>query len=542
MTKIIEISHWLILLQGWKRYGCAFAIGLISALAMAPLYLFPVLFFTLPAFVFLIDGIYGDAKTNAWSWIKPSFLSGWWFGFGYFIAGLWWIGSAFLVEADVFAWMLPIAVLALPACLAIYWGVATIIACLIWSDHWSRGFAFAFAYALMEFARGHLFTGFPWNNLGYGLMGNPVLMQSASILGLYGICLLTIIIFCLPAIGLSQNSKTPITRNIPLLLSVILFTLHMGFGVIRLYSHPVIFEDNLELRIIQPNIAQIDKHNPSKEDAILKSYFTLSKTGQDGKPKSLEGIEYLIWPESAFPFMLTERRDVLTEISNLLPEGTKLITGALRAEPGSAGDPYGKVYNSVLSIGNDGIIQEAADKIHLVPFGEYLPFQSILESLGLEQLTRLRGGFEAGAFRKTLSQNTPFPFLALICYEIIFPSEILTNTDLSTGTPKWIVNVTNDAWFGLTPGPFQHYHQAAVRAVELGLPIVRVANTGISGIIDAYGRTLDSLPLEVSGVLEKKLPVAAEKTLYSQYQNQIFLYLLALCFLIALLGKRSKSV
>jgi apolipoprotein N-acyltransferase len=260
----------------------------------------------------------------------------------------------------------------------------------------------------------------------------------------------------------------------------------------------------------------------------------------------LEGTNYVIWPESAFPFLLTERRDVLSMIGEMLPEGTQLITGAMRAEPNAAGNIYGKVYNSVFVIDETGEIIEAADKTHLVPFGEYLPFQETLEAIGLRQLTQLRGGFEAGAERKLLLQQSEFPLLALICYEIIFSGSLFDQEDdlLEGGesSPKWIVNLTNDGWFGFTPGPYQHLRQSVLRAVEEGIPVIRVANTGISAVIDPYGRILMRTRLGMEAVIDSKLPRSSVPTIFTQFRHLGFYIILGLFFILALLTRRRAII
>jgi apolipoprotein N-acyltransferase len=216
----------------------------------------------------------------------------------------------------------------------------------------------------------------------------------------------------------------------------------------------------------------------------------------------IEADTILVWPESAFPFALTEEPGALRAIADLLPQGAALVTGAMRPEPlpGEEQD----VFNSVFVIDDTGEIVGAYDKVHLVPFGEYLPFQASLEAMGLEQLTRLRGGFSAGSRRRALSLPHGPIFAPLICYEIIFPGAALP----LGARPDFILNLTNDAWFGRTPGPYQHFHQARVRAVEEGLPLVRAANSGISAVTDSVGRVLVRSELGTPAVIDAELPLA----------------------------------
>ncbi len=540
MARLETLSAWFVLLFGWKRYLAAFAAGLLSAFSLAPFDFFPVLFVTIPSFIWLMDGVYADGKNGRIAAIRTPFLTGWWFGFGFFLMGFWWVGSAFLIEAENFVWALPFAVLLLPTGLAIFWGVAGVIARILWSDHWARCFAFAFAFGALEYIRGFLFTGLPWNTPGYAAMFIPALMQSASVIGLYGVTLLTFLVCALPLTALATPAELSRSRTLPLVLAGGLILAHAGFGIFRLSQHPTEYIDEISFRLIQPDIDQGAKMDPASDEATVKSYLDLSTSTSPSGKAGLEGTRYLIWPESAFPFLLTERRDVLSAIGDILPDGTQLITGAMRAEPGIAGNPYGIVYNSMFLIADNGEIVEAADKTHLVPFGEYLPYQSALEAMGLEQLTRLRGGFEAGAERKLLAQSSAYPFLPLICYEIIFSGEVRPKRNPAV-EPKWIVNLTNDGWFGYTPGPYQHLRQAVVRAVETGLPLVRVANTGKSVVTDPVGRILQELKLGEKGVIDSRLPKSVESTIFDRFGHIPFYFLLGLSLIVGLTVRRVKS-
>ena len=224
-------------------------------------------------------------------------------------------------------------------------------------------------------------------------------------------------------------------------------------------------------------------------------------------------MTHLIWPEFAFPFFLAREADALAQIADLLPQGTVLIVGAAR--PASMAPTPGivRAYNSVYAIDHDGSILSVYDKLHLVPFGEYLPFQDFLESLGLMQLTKVRGGYVPGTVHKPISVPRAPPFLPLICYEIVFPGEAVPRGE----RPGWLVNLTNDGWFGNSTGPYQHFQQSRVRAIEEGLPLVRAANTGISAVVDPLGRIVASLPLGIEGVLDAPLPRAIEPTPYVRF-------------------------
>ncbi|MEM9279234.1 MAG: apolipoprotein N-acyltransferase, partial [Pseudomonadota bacterium] len=371
--RIEKLEGWFILLSGWSRCLAAFVAGAISALAMAPFDLVFVLFATFPVLVWLIDGASSEPGSNLFIRLYEGFKPGFFFGFGYFIAGLWWIGNALLVEADDFAWALPIAVLAVPAVLAIFWGTATAVARIFWFGEFRRIFMLAACLALFEYCRSFVATGFPWNAIGYAAYFDPLTMQSASVLGIYSMAAFVVLVATLPVVMLGTQGAAPLKKYVLILLWLALVTGHTGYGVWRLDNKEAGFAENVTLRLVQPAINQADKFNPEREAEFFKRYLDLSVAEQDGK--KLSDVTHLIWPESVFPFLLTERRDALSAIAAMLPKGTSLITGAARAEQSGSSNGRSLVFNSVYVIDDRGIIVSAADKVHLVPFGEYLPFQ-----------------------------------------------------------------------------------------------------------------------------------------------------------------------
>jgi apolipoprotein N-acyltransferase len=281
---------------------------------------------------------------------------------------------------------------------------------------------------------------------------------------------------------------------------------------------------------MQPNLQQDEKFNYSAKDAVMSRYLRLSDRATGPRSNGIKDVTHLIWPESAFPFFLTREPDAMKQIADLLAPGAVLITGAARAPDTPPGEHVTRAYNSIYVIGHDGSIEGIYDKVHLVPFGEYLPFQSLLERIGLRQLTKLRGGFLAGDRRRTMKVPGAPAMLPLICYEAIFPGEAVPPGQ----RPGWLVNVTNDAWFGISSGPYQHFQQARVLAIAEGLPMVRAANDGISAVIDPLGRIVRALPLGAEGVLDSGLPSPLSETVYSRYGNLPALALLLLGAIVAL--------
>jgi len=524
----------IILSWGWRRRAIAFASGVIGALALPPLSLFPLIAVPLTIAVWLIDGAQDQrAGRPLASSLRAAFGAGWWMGFGYFLAGLWWIGSALLVEADKFAWALPLAVVALPAVLACFPAAGFALARLLWSPGPLRICALAFGLGLSEWARGLLFTGFPWNDLGMALGVNLVLAQTASLVGLHGLTFLSIAIFAAPA-TLWRVSESRLTFT-PTLLAALALALLAAFGAFRLMAPPSATVLGAKLRLIQPNVGQDDaSFGPENKQAILRRYFDLSERATSPDRTGVRDVTHLIWPESAFPFILSRDPQALSEIVDFLGPGATLITGAARREDGAGPSRY---FNSVEIVSRDGLSAQRYDKQHLVPFGEYMPFAGLLERAHITQMVDIPGGFEPGSGRRILRVPGLPDAMPLICYEAIFPIE-LGDLVSGAGRPGWLLNVTDDTWFGLTPGPYQHYAQARLRAIELGLPLVRDANSGISAVVDGFGRETAIAPLGAEGVLDAELPEPLAPTVQSRLGSAGAL-LIALSFLAAALtGKR----
>ena len=523
-----HLAQTIVSARGWWRILIAFLAGAASTLALPPTNIWPVPFVTFPVLVWLVDGAAG----TRFGGVLAAASAGWWFGFGYFLAGLYWLGHAFLVDAKTFGWLLPFAVTALPAAMAIYTALVLALARAIWTRGATRILALAVALTLTEWLRGHLFSGFPWNTFGYALISPLWLAQGAALIGIWGLTFLAVAIYASPAALADPRTDTTRPWVAPALSGVVIAALAI-YGVARLAGTSTNYVEGVHLRIMQPNLQQDDKFNYARKQQVMDRYLALSDRKDGPQSTGLRGVTHLIWPESAFPFFLTREPDVLAQISALLPKGTVLITGAIRA-PDSQG-VVNRAYNSIYVIGDDGSILSVYDKVHLVPFGEYLPFQDLLERLGLEQLTKVRGGFIPGERR----QNQPAPgapnFLPLVCYEIIFASDAVPHSEQPNwlyrhlgryfdwpfvagngARPGWLLNLTNDGWFGASAGPYQHFQQARVRAIEEGLPLVRAANTGISAVVDPLGRVVASLPLGVEGILDAALPQPLAPTPYAR--------------------------
>jgi len=479
-----RLAGRIILLWGWRRLAVAFAAGALLVLTQAPYDFFAAGFVAFPVLVWLLDGLTGEATTNPLKRLRPALAVGWWFGFGYFLAGLWWIGGAVLVEADSFAWALPFAVLGVPLVLAFFFGFATAVARIFWTDGLTRIAALAVGFGLAEWLRSFLLTGFPWNPIGLAAMPTPLLMQSVSVTSVTGMNALAVFVFAMPALLAAQRG-----RRAGLVLALILVTAHVAFGYVRLNRPDDASSTKLAVRIVQPSIDLAEKWDESVRDRVFKTTMDLS-----GRPTRTGAREpqLILWPETSVPFLFTERPDALAAIGEMLKPGQMLVAGVVREEMAAAGTTP-RYYNSVVAIDDGGAIVDAVDKVHLVPFGEYIPFAGVAARLGIGQLVAGPMNFVPGSQRHPLILPGGISAAAFVCYEIIFP-ELIQVDATSSGL---IVNLTNDAWFGDTPGPYQHLRQAQVRAVETGVPVLRAANNGISGAIDARGRILDALALNV---------------------------------------------
>lgn len=514
-------------LTGWPRRILALLLGVASVLAVAPIFAWPVLLATLPALALLLNEPKQAEQTLSFGALRRAAATGWWFGFGYFVAGLHWIVEPFLVEAATFAWLIPFAITLLPAGLALFYALAAVIARLVWAPGWASACSLAAAFGIAEWLRASILTGFPWNPLGHSLTGNDITLQWVSLTGTNALNVLAVAIFSLPlllVVDLITRRLTIRAFSMSLLgvLAVLAAGVYYGTERLALSSDT---HAGLKLRLVQPAIAQEEKWKPENQRKIFNKLLDLSRRNDNGTIDNLAGTTHVIWPESAIPFLLLRTPEALKEIAELLPDSTKLMTGALRINAaGNTASGERQVFNSFLAFDSEARLIGQYDKQHLVPFGEYLPLQSVLEAVGLQQLTRLRGGFTAGTGERFMSLDGTPSFVPLICYEVIFSGDVV----VTTKRPEWMLVVTNDAWFGAGAGPRQHFHQARVRAVEEGLPLIRVSNNGISAVIDGNGRVAASLELNASGVIDAELPRALPPTVFVRLDVVPFLLCLAM--------------
>ena len=466
-------------LAGWRRAAAALAAGAATALAQPPVSQPAVLFLALPALFWLLAGAPGP---------RAGFGLGWLAGLGHFAAALFWIVEPFLVQPEVHGWMAPFALAGMAGGLALFWAAPFALA-RCWPAGLGRLLALTALWTLSDYLRSHLFGGFPWGLVGYAWVETPVI-QTAAVFGPHLLGLLTLVAALLPAL------RGPAA----LVVAGLLVGLGWGAGAWRL-AQPVPERDPpFVVRLVQPDADQREKWRPGMEQLFYERHLALTAAPDGAAPDAT------IWSETAVPFLLGRDRALLAESASAAAPG-RLILGIRRM------GADGRWYNSLAVLGPDGGTAAVYDKHRLVPFGEYVPFRSLLGRLGLPALTTLtESGFSAGPGPAVIAVEGVPPFLPLICYEAIFPHGLRT-----AERPEWLVQVTNDAWFGTASGPYQHLAQARVRAIEQGLPLARAANTGISAMIDPHGRIVASLGIGETGHVDATLPGALSITGYARF-------------------------
>ena len=523
--------HFVMLAHGWRRIVLLVAAGALAGLSVPPLFVLPALFVGLPVLVWSLDGA---EKGRGWGRVfGPGFAIGFWFGLGYFGFAIHWIGFAFFAEGGWIPALAPLAVLFLAALLALFWGFGTALAHLFWSESGFRIVVLAASLALAEFARGHLFTGFPFDLLGYALTANPEMMQSASLVGVYGLTFVAPLIAMTPALIWPALDRPLTARLMPFFAALGFLALQVSFGAWRLSVTEVALRDDMRVRMVQPNIDEAAQWQAADGAFVLDRLIDISEAASNPDAPGLSTITHLIWPESAFPFYLSRKPEALAHIARLLPPGTLLITGAPRLDPE---DPLGlTARNAILAINADGEIVASYYKSHLVPFGEYLPFAELFAQIGITQFVPGNEGWAAGGPRRLMAPPLTPRFLPLICYEAIFPGNLGPVADA-----QFLLNLTNDGWFDRSIGKAQHFHHARIRAVEEGKPMLRLANTGVSAAIDPLGRLAVTLKPDSVGLADFAPPKPVAPPLFASWRHLPFFAVLLLVFAGALVSNRRR--
>jgi len=495
----------------------ALVAGALATAALPPLYIFPALFIAFPALILLLDSC---------STARGAFAIGWAFGVGHLSTGLFWVANALAIAGAP-----PAAAIPLPLGVALFPGVAGLLYWLVSRRLDAPVLVFTSAWMVAEWARGHIpFGGFPWNLAGYSWAFSDAMSQFAALGGAYGLTLLTVFAACCP-VHLVGRAPRSLAFWRPLLVMAGALAALLVYGLIRLPTD-LALPDGPRVRIVQANIPQELKWRADLRGEHFVRYLSMSHQDAD------DHVDLLLWPEAAIPYRLDQEPARTVLIGQLMRPGGFVLAGFPRAE--RVGDRYA-FFNSMIVIDHVGRDHGLFDKFHLVPFGEYIPLAGAFAVAntvlgwfgfenGVEKLVAGAGDFTPGPGPQVMQLGDLPSVSPLICYEVIFPGQVTPRDE----RPGWLYNLTNDSWYGDLSGPYQHMTIARFRSIEEGLPMVRAAQTGISAIIDPYGRVLRKLDLGKRGVIDGVLPPALPPTLFGRYGNWIFLLMLGACIFVAI--------
>ncbi|MAI06167.1 MAG: apolipoprotein N-acyltransferase [Alphaproteobacteria bacterium TMED87] len=507
--------------------------GSLTVLSMQPWGIFPIIWLTIPSFLILLD-----CSKN----YKNSFLTAWFFGLGYFGLSFFWITNAFYVDEKMYGIIAIPAVLILSAGFAIYIGIIGLLLHSYQTEIskktntksnpenklialWYKLILFASLWAIIEWFRGWLFTGFPWNPIGNIWANISYPSQSVSIFGIYGLSLVTVLSASSPSFFINGDKAKSRYKFIFIIICNLPLILLSSWGIFRVHNADLTYVDNINLRLVQPNITQKEKWVPKLRRKHIEKLVMMSNHEADG-------ITHVIWPEAAVTYALNRNKPLLEYILLSFPNDTKLITGSPRTE---INRNLNTSYNSLYVISNFGV-EAVYDKVHLVPFGEYTP--SFVNFFGFNKLIYTAGqGFKHGKDRLPISLGNLPSFMPIICYEIIFSGNLYETKH----NPEWLLNITNDAWFGKSSGPYQHFANVRMRSIEHGLPAIRVANSGITAVIDGYGRVINKIDINKTGTIDTGLPQKLAPTLFNYFRHSLFFALSIILILATLRFVKYKN-
>ncbi len=511
-----------------KKRVMAFLAGAFLSLAFAPIYFFLALPISFSIFYFLLEEERGKKREVFWL--------GFFFGFGHFLCGIYWIAISLLIDAAQFGWLIPFALTIIPSALACYFGLLALSYKFLLKKFqinfaYQKLLVFSLLFVIAEVLRSNLFSGFPWNLLGYAWMFEPHFAQLGSVFGIYGLSFFAVLIGLSPT--LFWKRKSSVGDKIFAAFLLCFFLVNFLFGYFYIDDKKIITDSDTKIRLIQANIKQEMKWaDGQKRDNFLKHIYATNQ-------KNIDDIDVVIWSETSVPYVINDDEALLEYMRQAVPNKGILITGGLRLKRNELEEKkFPDVWNSIFVVSNAGITQHY-DKHHLVPFGEFVPLHRYLSFLYLsEAVDAITGGgkgFSEGEGPQTLMAES-FTFSPLVCYEAIFSSEVVDKKHL----PDIFVNLTNDAWFGNSSGPYQHFDMARMRAIEYGIPLIRVAGTGISALVDPFGRVVAKLGLNEEGMIDMKLIKNSQTTIYATYGQLPFLILFFLTLVILIVSLQRR--
>lgn len=500
-----RLMTWLGKLNGWRRNLFLFAVGAAGLFLFAPFDGWPLLFILIPLFWRMLD----TAPT-----MRRAMWDAFFFGYGFFMAGTYWIALSLTVDADRFAWLIPFSLFGLSAVFALYFVLlGWLYHRLKTPSHTRNLFLFSALWVSVEYLRSIGMFGFPWNLIGYALVPIPVFLQSAAIWGIFGMSLLAML-FALSWLPLLLAPDKRYRRCLAIGAILLAATLYANKGGMPDQGEP------LRIRIVQPNIEQRMKWQGDLVNSIMGTLAMFTEMKTEAPPPDI-----VVWPETAVPFTLSPQSDWLPYVAKWLPPEALLVTGVVIEEGGG-------YMNGLIAMNGKGEVIQHYAKRQLVPFGEFIPLRSVLP---LEKIAPGPADFMRGTKKDAVTIPGYPSFQPMICYESAFPWFAASDG----ARPRWLLTITNDAWFGNSPGPYQHFAMSRVRAAEQGLPVIRAANTGISAVIDANGGVVKSLALGKQGLLDASLPNSYPPTLYAKHGGIIWIGMVLTIYLLVLLYRRA---
>ena len=501
-----------------------FVLGAITIFSFSPYNLTFLNFFSFSILLFLIfivkektQSIYRKKKSY-----RYFFYMGCAFGFGFFLFGNYWI-SISLTHDDAFKRLIPFAVILIPLFLSLFFGFVVLISGPFAQKKIYFILFFSSIFSLFEFIRGNILTGFPWNLISYTWSWSTNITQVLSSIGSYSLSLISITFFSIPFLFFQK--KVFKENIIFVIFFLMIFTLNYFYGVYKNDKTDYKFDETISVKIVSPNFSLEDYSNQT-EFSQLKRLIKISDPKKNKKT-------LFVWPEGIFyESNLQKIKQYESLFIDKFSENHLIILGINNFD-------QKKYFNSLVLLNSKLDILATYNKINLVPFGEFLPFEKILTKFGLKKITLRYNSFSAGDVRDTINLGDKFNnklILPLICYEIIYPGKIKTKKQF----PDLLINISEDAWFGQSIGPEQHFSKSIYRSIEEGIFIARSANKGISAFIDANGRVIKSLNTGESGNIELNFPYFYHQTLFSKYGNKIFFLVILLYIFLALILKKIK--